>query len=91
MARARAHWQDATLLCITHDVGETLPFGRVLVITEGQLVEDGSPSALAGNPASRYAALLAAEQLARKQLWSRGTWRQQWLEGGRLVENASEN
>jgi len=86
MERARAHWQGVTLLCITHDVGETLPFSRVLVIEEGRLVEDGTPSALARNPGSRYAALLAAEQVVREQLWSGAMWRRQWLEGGRLVD-----
>ena len=91
MERARAHWQDLTLLCITHDVGETLPFARVLVIEEGNLVEDGSPSELARKPTSRYAALLVAEQLVRNQLWSGKMWRRQRLEGGRLTESASES
>jgi ATP-binding cassette subfamily B protein len=31
LAAARRAWADATLLCITHDVGETLAFDRVLV------------------------------------------------------------
>src|SRR6185503_5349512 len=31
MDRVRRWWKDATLLCITHDVGETLDFERVIV------------------------------------------------------------
>src|SRR5262249_23217057 len=36
---ARRAWRDATLLCVTHDVGETLDFERVLVIEGGRIVE----------------------------------------------------
>ena len=34
-----AYWRGATLLCITHDVGETLSFERagVCVLREGDL------------------------------------------------------
>ena len=46
LADARAHWRTATLLCITHDVGETRDFERVLVVEGGRVVEDGSHAAL---------------------------------------------
>jgi ATP-binding cassette subfamily B protein len=36
LARARRHWANTTLLCVTHDVGETLTFPRVLVVENGQ-------------------------------------------------------
>jgi len=42
--RARGLWRRATLLCITHDVGETRRFERVLVVDGGRVVEDGSPA-----------------------------------------------
>src|SRR5581483_7356064 len=32
LERARARWRGATLLCITHDVEDTLTFDRVLVV-----------------------------------------------------------
>ena len=32
-----------TLLCVTHDVGETLGFERVLVLEDGRIEEDGRP------------------------------------------------
>jgi ABC-type bacteriocin/lantibiotic exporter with double-glycine peptidase domain len=91
LERARAHWRNVTLLCITHDVGDTLSFARVLVIEQGRLVEDGAPAALAEKSYSRYAALLSAEKAVRQQLWAGDIWRRQYLEDGRLVERAVEN
>jgi len=86
LARARQWWRTATLLCITHDVGETRGFARVLVVEAGQIVEDGVPADLAARPSSRYRALLEAEREVREGLWSSGVWRRLRLEGGRLVE-----
>jgi ATP-binding cassette subfamily B protein len=86
LASARRWWRAATVLCITHDVGETRGFKRVLVIEGGQIVEDGAPADLAARPGSRYRALLEAERQVREGLWSSGVWRRLRLEGGRLVE-----
>jgi ATP-binding cassette subfamily B protein len=86
LAHARSLWQAATVLCITHDVGETQGFDRVLVVDGGQIVEDGAPADLAVQPGSRYRALLEAEREVREGLWSSGVWRRLRLEGGRLVE-----
>lgn len=86
LTRARAHWKDATLLCITHDVGETLGFERVLVIDEGRVVEDDHPEALAAREGSRYAALLAAEDHVREGLWGSDVWRRLWLADGQVIE-----
>jgi ATP-binding cassette subfamily B protein len=86
LANAREHWRDATLLCVTHDVGETLAFPRVIVVEAGQIVEDGAPTELAANPDSRYRAMLYAEDSVREELWASQTWRHLRLEGGRLVE-----
>ena len=44
LIQARVHWRDATMLCITHDVGETQAFERVLVIEDGRIVEDAAPA-----------------------------------------------
>lgn len=86
LARARHLWRGATLLCVTHDVGETLSFARVLVLENGRIVEDGPPSRLAAQPGSRYAALLAAEQDVRTGLWESALWRRLRMERGRLTE-----
>ena len=84
--RARQWWSRATLLCITHDVGETLGFDRVLVVEAGHIVEDGAPSALAQQKRSRYAALLQAETALRQGLWSDRTWRRIHIDAGHLSE-----
>ena len=86
LTRARRHWKNATLLCVTHDVGETLTFPRTLVIENGRIVEDGNPAELARQVNSRYRALLEAEETVREGSWSGGRWRHLRLEDGRLIE-----
>ena len=82
LARARAFWKDATLICITHDLDETRSFSRVVVVEDKRIVEDGAPEVLTA-PGTRYRALLEAEAVARETLWSGTTWRRFWLAGGR--------
>jgi ABC-type transport system involved in cytochrome bd biosynthesis fused ATPase/permease subunit len=91
LARARNLWSDATLLCITHDVGETRDFERVLVVDKGQIVEDGSPREIAGRANSRYRDLLEAEEMVREKLWASDEWRRLELDAGRLFEEGRRN
>jgi ATP-binding cassette subfamily B protein len=103
LGRARRLWRDATLLCITHDVGETRGFDRVLVIEEGRIVGDGSPAELAHQQDSRYRQLLEAEESVLKGLWEDvgaaasetatgdGRWRRLRLLDGALVEDDCRN
>lgn len=79
-------WRDATLLCITHDVSETLHFERVLVIEGGRVVEDGDPRALAARSDSRYCALLDAEEQVRVGFWADTAWRRLHIDRGRVSE-----
>jgi ABC-type bacteriocin/lantibiotic exporter with double-glycine peptidase domain len=85
LTQARDAWADATLLCVTHDVSETLGFSRVLVVEGGRVVEDGAPAELRA-ARGRYAALLQAEEDLRHHLWEAPGWRRLQLDGGRLVE-----
>jgi ATP-binding cassette subfamily B protein len=85
LERTRQYWQEATLLFISHDVGDTQTFERVLVVEEGCIVEDDAPSKLMQQD-SRYRALLEAEKAVRQELWESAEWRQLWLEKGRLHE-----
>jgi ABC-type multidrug transport system fused ATPase/permease subunit len=85
LQRARTLWSDATLLCITHDVGETLGFSRVLVLKDGRIVVDGEPAALARDPATHYAGLLALEDEVRDKLWTGPGWRRVWMRDGKLA------
>jgi ABC-type transport system involved in cytochrome bd biosynthesis fused ATPase/permease subunit len=90
LAHARRHWRGSTLLCVTHDVGETLGFERVLVVEGGRIVEDGPPQDLAADAGSRYRALLDAEQEVREGLWASAAWRRLRIETGNLSEEAPE-
>ena len=86
MAAARSWWPGATLLCVTHDVADTIEFDRVLVIEGSRLVEDGRPVDLLARPGSRYARLAAADRRLRDELWSGERWRRLRLERGTLSE-----
>jgi ABC-type bacteriocin/lantibiotic exporter with double-glycine peptidase domain len=86
LERARQVWCTATLLCITHDVGATQDFERVLVVGDGRIVEDGAPASLTARPETRYRALLDAEAAVHEGLWSRDIWRRLRLVEGRVCE-----
>lgn len=90
LQRCRALWSGATLLYVTHDMRQTLAFDKVLVMESGRVVEQGKPEELARQPESRYAALLTADEVARKEMWSGARWRRLWLERGGLREIAGE-
>ena len=76
------------MLCITHDVGHTLDFSRVIVIEGGKIVEDGDPRALACDMGSRYQQMLASEQFVLESLWANEAWRRFRVEGGTITEQA---
>jgi ABC-type bacteriocin/lantibiotic exporter with double-glycine peptidase domain len=85
LARARARWQEATLLFISHDIGDTVGFDRVLVMGAGRVVEDGVPATLAEQPGSRYRALLEAERRVRARF---ADWRRFVVGGGQVDAGA---
>jgi ATP-binding cassette subfamily B protein len=87
LARARAFWHDATMVCVTHDISETRAFDRVLVVDSGRIVEDGNPIELANARGSLYAKLLAAEK-AVAELWSAPGWRRLRVQDGAVIEDA---
>jgi ABC-type bacteriocin/lantibiotic exporter with double-glycine peptidase domain len=87
LARARRQWSTATLFCVTHDIGETEAFPRVLVVADGRVVEDGAPADLLARPGSRYAALREAEQRVHARLFGDRHWRRLRIENGRVVES----
>jgi len=91
LCRARQHFQGATLLCVTHDVGATVDFDRVLVVEAGWVVEDGSPQCLAADPDSRYRALLDAEAAVRAGLWAGPAWERLWIEAGRVIHEGEDH
>lgn len=89
LGQARTHWRTATLLCVTHDVGEALSFDRVIVLADGKIVGDGPPEVLLTQPESRLQSLLAAEQALREDLDVGRGWRRLQVADGRVSEDAA--
>lgn len=83
LEEVRTWWRGVTMLCITHDVGETLGFDRVLIVEDGRIAEAGIPKALAARP-TRYRQLLDAENEVRENLWQGAQWRHLRLIDGRI-------
>jgi ATP-binding cassette subfamily B protein len=91
LARVRSLYAGVTLFCITHDVGETRSFPRVVVVDGGRIAEDGDPETLAAQEASRYRRLLDAETQVREGFWSSAAWRRLRLERGAVSSLAAED
>ena len=89
MAEARRTWRGSTLLCVTHDIDETLSFDRVLVLDQGCIVEDDAADALAKRPGSRYRALLSAETQLEAKLWGSPNWRRWYLNAGTMDDGST--
>jgi ATP-binding cassette subfamily B protein len=85
LAEARDAWREATMLCATHDIADAARFGRVLVVDDGRIVEDGDPALLARDPESRLAGLLRAEERVQA-LFDDPAWRRLTVRDGRVGE-----
>lgn len=88
LGRLRSRWSAATLLCVTHDIEETLEFPRVIVVADGAVVEDGDPRELSQRPGF-YWRMLAKEREVRASMWGRPEWRQIYIDDGQLTEGAT--
>src|SRR4028119_1170361 len=88
LAGARRGCSRITLLCVTHDVAETMAFDRVLVVEDGRIIEDGAPKSLMARE-SRYRDLIAAEAAVGESIWKGDFWRRFTLENGRLKASES--
>jgi ATP-binding cassette subfamily B protein len=86
LATSRQRFRAATLLCVTHDVSDTLDFDRILVLDRGRIVEQGPPQLLSELPSSHYRRLLDEERVVRRDLWVNGGWRRLTLKNGTLHE-----
>jgi ATP-binding cassette subfamily B protein len=87
-SRAREWWKNATMLFVSHDVGETRTFDRVVVVSDGTIVEQGAPSDLLARE-SRYRSMVEAEERVHAELWNGDMWRRVRVEDGAVVESAA--
>jgi ATP-binding cassette subfamily B protein len=78
----RRYWHHASLLYVTHEVGEALQFSRVVVLEGGCMIEDDIPSRLAEREDSYFAHLLKDGKAAPDVL-RRNPWRRVRIDGGR--------
>lgn len=84
----RRWWPGSTVLCVTHDVSETLGFDRVMVIGQGRIVEQGAPSELARRPGSVYRSMLEAEQDMHACFDEDPSWTRWQMQDGRLTTSS---
>jgi len=89
LSRARERWKDATLVCVTHDVSETLGFDRVLLMAKGRIVEDGAPADLLAQTDSRFRTMLRAEQELLNTSWNARDWRRWTVRDGCASEETT--
>lgn len=85
MAVARDRWADQTLVAVTHDAADTVGFGRVLVVDDGRIVEDGAPESLLA-AGGLYARLVAGDETVRQELLGGAGWRHLEVADGRVRE-----
>jgi len=90
LLHARQWWRHATLLCVTHDVGETKGFDRVIVMDRGRIIEDGRPCSLLEKSDSRYRTLMDAEKKIRTGFRTDKHWRHIRMEYGVIKESQAE-
>ena len=83
LAETRSRWRDSTLIWVTHDIAEAAQFGRVLVIEDGRIAEDGAPADLLACD-SHLARLMRAQTQTDAALWGGSEWRRLRVEGGRV-------
>lgn len=72
---AKIHWKDSTLLFISHDIEDTRLTGRVLVMENGSIIEDGAPKNLLRRKNSVYKDLYNAEKQSKDQIWNPSNWK----------------
>lgn len=86
LSEVRTWWADRTLICVTHDLEETIHFPRVIIVEDGRIVEDGEPRVLA-QADTRYRELLFAETRLRDFYWERTGWRNLEVSAGKISES----
>lgn len=61
-------FKDCTVVAVAHKISTVLGFDRILVISAGEVIEDGSPAELLSNPTSCFRTLASDQNL----IWALG-------------------
>lgn len=85
LARARELWSTATILFVSHDVADTLDLDRVIVVSEGAIVEDGKPAELLEHEGGVYRSLVEGDRSALDEVWGKPEWSRLALVDGVIV------
>lgn len=88
--KLREVWQQATLLYITHDIGDTSNFSRIIVMSQGQCIEDGSPEQLLADSQSSYYKLYHDDRKLQTECWSSAQW-SNWRMNNGVFTDLTEN
>lgn len=84
LQQLRSQHAGATLICVTHDISEAIKFPRVLVMSGGQLIEQGKPQELLANKDSALSHLRACEQQVLNTLLHEQGWQSLRMQNGHL-------
>jgi ATP-binding cassette subfamily B protein len=88
LRRARQLWSKATILFVSHDVGDTTDMDRVLVVKDGGVIEDGAPADLLRGE-TEYRDLVEGDQRALAEVWGKPEWKRLRITDGRLETSDS--
>jgi ABC-type bacteriocin/lantibiotic exporter with double-glycine peptidase domain len=84
LQQLRSQHAGATLICVTHDISEAIKFPRVLVMSGGQLIEQGEPQALLADTQSALRHLRECEQQVFNTLLHEQGWQSLRMQNGHL-------
>jgi len=82
---SRKHWQESTLIYISHDIAEALSFDTVIVMDNGKIIENSNPHTLMSISTSKFRAMMDASQSLYDTLWNSDHWKRWILKKGELI------
>ncbi len=83
MQKLRESFVAQTLVAVTHDVEMVMDFDRVLVVENGQIVEDGPPAVLL-EKGRLFAALCTSDLANQASVWGTDDWRKLVVADGQI-------
>lgn len=84
LQQMRSQHSGATIICVTHDISEAIKFPRVLVMSGGQLIEQGKPHELLASTSSALSHLRECEQQVLNALLHEQGWQSLRMQNGHL-------